>query len=195
MNGSVEIENSLNLSEIITKFFPRETLKTPDWDKKVYLCIGSDKIVFDSLGPLVGSLLKKNKSFCGYVYGTMSNPVTALSVDTAIRFIRRFHFGAIVTVIDSAVGKREDIGKIKYYERGLRPALGMDKQMQIVGDRSIMGIVSTKDKVKNIYDTSVKLKDVYAMAEKIAESIVLGEEEKFKEYKEEYDNASCSLKS
>lgn len=172
----------------ISEYFSRETKKPFNAYKNVYLCIGSDKIVFDCLGPLVGSLLMKNKDFHGFVYGTMNCPVTALQVDAAIKFIRRFHFGATVTVVDSAVGKKEDIGKIKYYERGLRPALGMDKQMSIVGDKSVMGIVATKETVKDIYSSAVKLKDVYAMAEEIAGSIFLGTQERYKEFNDcDYD--------
>ncbi len=138
---------------------------------KVFLCLGSDKLIFDCLGPLVGSLLKGDKRFDGYVYGTMSEPVTALQVEEAIRFIRRFHFGAEVTVVDSAIGKKEEIGTVKMFDRGLRPALGVDKEMRIVGDKSIMGIVTTKDKVKNLNTCNVKLNSVYSMAKRIAEII------------------------
>lgn len=146
-------------------------------NKKVYLCIGSDKIIFDCLGPIVGSVLQREISFNGFVYGTLSCPVTALQVETAIDFIRRFHYGSNVVVIDSAVGKKDEIGKIKFFNRGLRPALGIDKNMRVVGDKSIMGIVTTKENVKDTYNCNVKLKDVYEMAEKIAKSIINGREE------------------
>ncbi len=148
-----------------------------DVNKKVYLCIGSDKIIFDCLGPIVGSVLQREISFNGFVYGTLSCPVTALQVETAIDFIRRFHYGSNVVVIDSAVGKKDEIGKIKFFNRGLRPALGIDKNMRVVGDKSIMGIVTTKENVKDTYNCNVKLKDVYEMAEKIAKSIINGREE------------------
>jgi len=137
----------------------------------VYLCIGSDKLIFDCLGPLVGSILSARGEFKPFVYGTMSEPVTALQVEAAIRFIRSVHLGAEVTVIDSAVGRREDVGKIKCFDRGLRPALGVDKEMRIVGDKSIMGIITTKDQVKNPTTCRVNLQDVYKMANEVADMI------------------------
>lgn len=137
---------------------------------RVFLCLGSDKLIFDCLGPLVGSLLALDGNFDRYVYGTMENPVTARQVETAIRFIRRFHFGAEVIVVDSAVGRCEEIGKIKFFGHGLRPALGIDKNMKVVGDKSIMGIVTTKEKVKSPA-CDVKLGFVMDMAKKIAARI------------------------
>lgn len=144
--------------------------------QKVYLCIGSDKLVFDSLGPMTGSMLKRCSGFKHFVYGTMSEPVTALQIETAIRFIRSFHIGAEVTVVDSAVGKNSEIGKIKCFDRGLRPALGIDREMSVVGDKSIMGIVTTKDKVKN-FKSDVKVQDIYDMAARVCE-LILSEDER-----------------
>ncbi len=144
----------------------------------VYLCLGSDKLVFDCLGPIVGTLLSATKNFKAYVYGTMACPVTALQVEAAVAFIRRFHFGARITVVDSAVGKKEEVGTIKEFDRGLRPALGIDREMRIVGDRSIMGVVATKDKVKNPSACCVKLGDVYALAEQVVEIILKRENQR-----------------
>ena len=139
---------------------------------KVFLCLGSDKLIFDSLGPLTGTLLKNQKDFPHYVYGTMAEPVTALQVEKAIRFIRSFHYGSEVIVIDSAIGKKEEIGSIKFFNRGLRPALGVDKEMAVVGDKSIMGIVTTKEAVKDMNTCNVKLQDVFLMAKKVVEKIM-----------------------
>lgn len=141
---------------------------------RVFLCLGSDKLVFDCLGPLVGSMLSKTDGFMGYVYGTMECPVTARQVETAIAFIRRFHFGAEVIVVDSAVGRAEEIGKIKCFDHGLRPALGIDKEMRVVGDSCIMGIVTTKDRVRNLSTCNVKLGFVMQMARSVCDMIVSG---------------------
>ena len=84
---------------------------------RVYLCLGSDKFVFDCLGPIVGSLLSRDPRCDGYVYGTLAEPITALQVEEAIKFIRRFHVGAEVVAVDSAVGKREEIGRIKTFDK------------------------------------------------------------------------------
>ena len=136
------------------------------------MCIGSDKLVFDCLGPIVGSMLKTSAEFNGYVYGTMAEPITAIQVEKAACFIKKFHYCAEVVVIDSAVGKREEIGKIKCFARGLRPALGVGRDLPYVGDKSIIGIITTKDKVKNTSYCNVKLSDVYSMARQVCEIIL-----------------------
>ena len=162
------MDESILESQIIT---PHPQTKR----QKVYLCLGTDKLVFDSLGPIVGSLLKADDRCDGYVYGTIAEPVTALQVEKAIEFIRRFHVGAEVIVIDSAIGKKEEVGKIKTFDKGLRPALGIDRQMAPVGDKSIMGIITTKDNVKQPSACNVKLSQVYDMAKRIV-NVIFGEE-------------------
>ena len=164
-----------NLEIIKAPSPPQKLLKDNGKKQKVFLCIGSDKLIFDCLGPLTGTLLRNASNFEHYVYGTMAEPITARQVETAIRFIRSFHLGSEVIVVDSAVGKTEEIGKIKCFNRGLRPALGVDKEMSVVGDKSIMGIVTTKDKIRNLNTCNVKLQDVYNMAKSVSEMILSGE--------------------
>ena len=43
----------------------------------VIVCIGTDAVVGDCLGPLVGSLLKERLKGKTYVFGTVESPVTA----------------------------------------------------------------------------------------------------------------------
>ena len=139
--------------------------------ERVFLCIGSEKLAFDSLGPMVGTMLKNRADLDAYVYGTMAEPITALQVETANAFIRRFHPGAEVIVVDSAIGKKEEIGSVKFFERGLRPALGIDREMGVVGDKSVMGIVTTKDKIRTPLNCRVRPESVFALAEKVVEKI------------------------
>ena len=64
----------------------------------VYLCIGSDRVTGDSLGPLVGTLLLKVQPTLP-VIGTLTDPVHALNLNTQIlRF--DFHFFAIFQLQD-----------------------------------------------------------------------------------------------
>ena len=58
----------------------------------VILCIGSDLAVGDSLGPITGTLVRKKISgFEAYVYGTLSNPVTAKEVKYLNDFLSKTH--------------------------------------------------------------------------------------------------------
>ena len=47
----------------------------------VFLCVGTDAVAGDSLGPLTGTLLESNLRGKTYVFGTLDRLVTALDVD------------------------------------------------------------------------------------------------------------------
>ena len=76
------------------------------------LCIGSDLVVGDSLGPLIGTLLTK-KNISAYVYGSLSFPVTAKEVNYAKDYINSLHPNSLVVAIDAAVGESDDVGLIR----------------------------------------------------------------------------------
>ena len=54
----------------------------------VFLCIGSDRITGDSLGPLIGYQLSPYCSRVFHVYGTLDDPVHALNLPDRISYIR-----------------------------------------------------------------------------------------------------------
>lgn len=135
--------------------------------KPLIICIGSDMILGDSLGPLVGTMLK-NKSVSAYVYGTLNYPITAKEVDYAKKYLKVMHPDSVAIAVDAAVGSAEDVGLIRVLNRGLKPGLGVDKDLDTVGDLSIIGIVASKSlKNYNLFNMT-RLNLVYRMAEKIA---------------------------
>ena len=54
----------------------------------IVLCIGSDRVTGDCLGPIVGQMLTERKANA-YVYGTLDRPVTALNLKDAIAHISK----------------------------------------------------------------------------------------------------------
>lgn len=136
----------------------------------VIVCIGSDIILGDSLGPLVGTMLKQKK-IDAFIYGTLKSPITAKEVETIKKQIKNFHPNAKIIAIDAAVGNIDDVGLIKIYNKGLYPGKGVNKDMGIIGDVSIMGIVQTKsNKNYNLYNLT-RLGLVYKMAEQISDGV------------------------
>ena len=135
--------------------------------KPLIICIGSDMILGDSLGPLVGTMLKK-RSVSAYVYGTLNYPITAKEVDYAKKYLKVMHPDSVAIAVDAAVGSAEDVGLIRVLNRGLKPGLGVDKDLDTIGDLSIIGIVASKSlKNYNLFNMT-RLNLVYRMAEKIA---------------------------
>lgn len=138
--------------------------------RPIFICIGSDLVMGDSLGPLVGTLLKE-KNIRSYVYGTLNFPITAKEVEYARTYLKQMHPNSISIAIDAAVGDSEDVGLIRILNKGLKPGLGVDKNLGIVGDLSIIGVVAGKS-VKNYHLFNLtRLNLVYKMAETIANGI------------------------
>lgn len=154
---------SCGISQSLVKFNEKEK-------QVVIVCIGSDLILGDSLGPLVGTFLK-NKNVHTYVYGTLNYPITAKEIEYARKYLKQTHPHALTIAIDAAVGDEQDVGLIKVINRGLKPGLGVNKNLGEIGDLSIIGIVAEKSATNNGLFNLTRLNLVYRMAEKIANGI------------------------
>ena len=127
----------------------------------VFLCIGSDRVTGDSLGPIIGELL----STAAPVYGNLAIPVTALNLVSVERQIRMTHPDRQIVAVDSAVGNPSDIGSIRVFAGGLKAGEAMGKNLPEVGDVSVTATVCAKS-AKAL--SSVRLGLVYNLAQKIA---------------------------
>ena len=110
----------------------------------VFLCIGTTKIIGDSVGPKVGDKLKQ-QGIDAYVYGNTQRQVTAINVDDYTKMIKTRHKEYIVVVIDSALGKTHDIGDIKITQNGIKPGGAFDKNKERIGDIGILAVVGNAD--------------------------------------------------
>lgn len=141
-------------------------------DPPVILCVGSDLAVGDSLGPVTGTLIRREEGFGGYLYGTLATPVTAKEVKYLQSFLTDTHPRSKVIAVDAAVGEPSEIGLIKVSDRPLSPGAGANKRLQSVGDVSVLGILAKKSAFCYAQLDLVRLNTVYAMAEAIAEGIM-----------------------
>lgn len=137
----------------------------------VILCIGSDLSVGDALGPVTGTMLRRKTGLCGYVYGTLRNPVTAKEVRYVNDFLRKTHPNSKIIAVDAAVGEGTDLGLVKAVEGPLRPGSGTNKRLGSVGDISVLGIVAEKSAFTYSLLNLTRLNVVYSMAEIIAGAI------------------------
>ncbi|MDY6368087.1 MAG: spore protease YyaC [Clostridia bacterium] len=138
--------------------------------KPIVVCVGSDLVLGDSLGPLVGTMLVRCKA-PAYIYGTLSSPVTAKEIACAKVHLKMLHPESFAVAIDAAVGNAEDIGLIKVANKGLKPGLGVDKNLGILGDCSIIGVVAERSKQNYNLFNLTRLNLIYKMAEQIADGV------------------------
>lgn len=132
----------------------------------LFFCIGSDRSTGDSLGPLVGSFLKKK----GYtnIIGTLNDNVTAENIALQISKIPT---NKHIIVVDSTLSSKQHIGKYFINDSGLKPGAGLGKSLPVVGEYSIAGVVSISGPLAYHILQSTKLSLVISMAENITESI------------------------
>ena len=133
----------------------------------VIICVGSDLVLGDSLGPLVGTLLT-NYNIDTYIYGTLKSPITAKEVNYASNHVKSVHPNAITIAVDAAVGNSDDVGIIRVFNNGLKPGLGVNKDLNSIGDISVIGVVSERSEHNYKLFNLTRLNLVYMMAEKIA---------------------------
>lgn len=145
-----------------------------DWlsQPPIIVCIGSDLAIGDSLGPLVGSMLKfKTQGLGVFLYGTLAAPITAKEIRYMRTFLQETHKGSPVIAVDAAVGEAGDIGLIKLHDAPLMPGAGANKQLGALGDISVMGIVAEKSIGNYGLLNTTRLNLVYTMAKIISDGL------------------------
>ncbi|MGN0771970.1 MAG: DUF1256 domain-containing protein [Christensenellales bacterium] len=108
--------------------------------KLVFVCIGTTKVVGDSVGPKVGDMLKAS-GIDAFVYGCSGNQITSLNVGEYARMLSKRHKQDVVVVIDSTLGESKDIGKIKLTSNGIKPGGAFFSNRKRIGDIGVMAIV------------------------------------------------------
>ena len=112
--------------------------------KLIFLCIGTDKIIGDSFGPLVGYKLKN--LFYGEenieVIGDLGNIVSLSNVETIIEKVYHTYEIPFLIAIDAAVSNKIEIGQIVVSNSKMDVAGSFIKRKILVGDVSIKGVVS-----------------------------------------------------
>lgn len=130
------------------------------------MCIGTDAASGDCLGPMVGQILI-GRNLPAYVYGTLTNPITALNLTDYYKFIKENHTSTVVAV-DSCVGK--NVGNVYVNDGGLLPGAASDKQLPMVGDISVTAVTSCYPPSDKRF-FSVRLGFVYSLAIKVADTV------------------------
>lgn len=138
----------------------------------VIVCIGSDRVSGDSLGPITGSMLKNKLTLPEvFVLGSLESTITAKEVRYLNEFLRETFAKRTIICVDSAVGSLSDVGVIKISDAPLLPGSGINKRLGQIGDVSVQGVVAEKGFLSKSALTEVKMGMVYKMSEIISDSI------------------------
>lgn len=141
----------------------------------LFVCIGNGKIIGDSLGPLIGTVLEKNKRLIQNnvkidVIGTFENPILYYNVEEFIKNIDSQDYSEIV-IIDSALGSKENIGKVMITPAEILIGVGVNRGRMVKGDIILKGVVGIN--YNNISRNLMELESVEAkQVEKIASKML-----------------------
>lgn len=140
-------------------------------DNTVIVCIGTDRCIGDTLGPLVGTFLAKS-NFKYPFYGTLKNPIHAVNLKEEIRKINNLHKDPSIIAIDACLGEEKYIGSIQIRHSPIFPGKGVGKNLPSVGDISVVGIVD-KFTIDDFFQIrNIRLNLVMEMAEVIGKSLI-----------------------
>jgi len=142
----------------------------PSKYKPVFLCVGTDRVVCDSLGAITGELLKNKYNINAYIYGDLDFNINAENLEKTIGHIKKIHPNSPIVLIDAILGNLDEVGFVKYYPQGAY-AKGEFHKGVYVGDYSILAVVGAKGIDGLNILKNVKLKNIVLQAEFIAGSI------------------------
>ena len=161
-------------SETLARCLNRYIRRTGRLRKEmVCLCIGSDRIAGDSLGPLVGRSLIRQRQEDFFVYGTLEQPVHAMNLRETLADLALCHPDALVVAVDASLGCRSHQHHISVGRGSIRPGSGAGKILPPVGDIFITGIVSSFEKGSHQALQAVDFSRILRMADTISRGILL----------------------
>lgn len=137
----------------------------------VVLCIGSSKVIGDSIGPRVGSALLHSDNFSKPVYGTIQNPVHSFNIKSTVEFIKAKHPSALLLAIDATISDKYREGSIYFSKQGLKPGRGISKELMEVGDMCIKAVVIKVEDFQET-DSNYLVKELYKVSEDLVNKIV-----------------------
>lgn len=137
----------------------------------IILCVGSDRSTGDSLGPIVGTMLK-GIEIPFPVYGSLEEPVHALNIRKTLKLIYQTHKEPFILGIDACLGDERQIGFILLKEGSFIPGNALNKALPSVGDYHMKAIVNYLDPLSPSQSlNNTRLFTVVRMAEIITQII------------------------
>lgn len=137
----------------------KQNLKEYKNRKIIFLCIGTNHCIGDSLGPQVGEILSKqiqNRNV--QVYGNIRNNLHYENIDNVLNKINNQINMPYVIVVDSALSHEEYIGNIIINKKKMIIGEALEKKEYKIGNISIKGIVGKNN--RNVQENINTLKNV-----------------------------------
>lgn len=154
----------------------REKITGVEISKLIFLCIGTDRIIGDAFGPLVGyklNYLFKNEDNVEII-GNLENKICFHNIEKIVQDIKNTYEIPFVISIDAAFSNKMNIGEIVVSKNSINVGSGLNRKNIYVGDMSIKGVVSKnlnnpKYNFKSLQNAPLSL--IMNMADSVAQGI------------------------
>jgi len=133
----------------------------------VIVCVGTDKICGDSLGPMVGNLLRHRYRVPCPVYGVEGRTVNGANLERYRAFLAAHYAGVPVIAVDAALGESTEVGHVRYRLGGVQAGGALGRHDATVGHLAVLGVVGEKGKDA----LSTLLEVPFALVERLADRI------------------------
>lgn len=151
-----------------------------------FVCIGTNRIIGDAFGPVVGSVLKKSliEKSNVHILGDLDKCITYENINEVFNRSSLNSETNLVIVLDSALSNKDDIGKVFIQNRGLKYAESLKKENSVIGNISIKAVVgeNTSNSAENFNNLkNVSLKQIHHMCNLVSNGIieVMNKKEKY----------------
>ncbi|PIC99329.1 MULTISPECIES: spore protease YyaC [unclassified Sporosarcina] len=139
----------------------------------IFYCIGTDRSTGDSLGPLTGSYLSELSLFPYTVVGTLQEPLHALNLQQRMELTSTLYPEAFVVAIDACLSKKDSVGDLLFHSGPIAPGKAVGKELPLVGDVSVKGIVNVGGFMEQAVLQSTRLHLPFEMSRMIGRALQL----------------------
>ena len=148
----------------------------------IFLCVGTDKIIGDAIGPIVGTKLEKEleKDNTNYkakninIYGKIGDTLNFKNARGLIQFMEKQYKNPFIVTIDAALSERDNIGEIIINEGKIELGNSLGKGIEWNSNINIKGVVGnySSNPQKNMETLkNVQLHSAIAMSQNIYQGI------------------------
>ena len=137
---------------------------TEDYSHIIILCIGTGKIVGDSIGPLIGENIKLLENKYIKIYGDLNNTINFRNAREILTEIYENFDKPYIITIDAALGSKDNIGQIVLNKGYIKIGKALEKNICFYSNINIKCVVglNTNSKENNMQQLrNVEEKEVY----------------------------------
>lgn len=129
-----------------------------DYSNVIILCIGTKKVVGDSVGPLVGENIKYLENDYIKIYGAVENTINFNNAKNILTEIYEKFDNPYIITIDAALGNKENMGQVILNKGYIKIGKALEKSICFYSNLNVKCVVGKN--TNSMFNNLVELKNV-----------------------------------